>query len=307
MKKNKSSVVFQRPDEVRKNNDLIRSQGMTALQRKSFAIILRNTIEQYKENNSWKRWYEISLSDYKKVMSHEKSMPTKYIRNELEELTKIAFKWGNDKHGNYTNISIALAGFEIRDGVFRWELSSFLEDKILQDGYTLLKLSVILAMKGKYSIALYELLLQWKIRKWVEFTIDEFRILMGVNNEYKTMSNFKKKVLIPAIEEINLKSNIKIIGYKNLKKGAKIVGFRFDFKELTEQEMKERDKREILKEKYLKHYKKDIGREFKIDKKVYSLKKEGLICRGVILYDFIDSIEFLANLKKSGLLVDIQK
>jgi len=71
--------------------------------------------------------------------------------------------------------------------------------------------------------------------------------------------------------------------------------------------MRERDKREILKEKYLKHYKKDIGRKFKIDKKIYSLKKEGLICRWVILYDFIDSIEFLAKLKKSGLLVEVER
>lgn len=295
-----NNIIFQRPDEVRKNNELIRSQGMTALQRKSFAIILRNTIEQYKENNSWKRWYEIRLSEYRKMMSHTKDMPTKYIRDEVEELTKIAFKWGNDKHGNYTNISIALTGFEIKDGFFRWELSSFLEDKILEDGYTLLKLSVILAMKGKYSITIYELLLQWKNRKWIEFTIEEFRVLMGIGeHEYKTMSNFKKKVLTPAIEEINKKSNIKIIGYKNIKKGAKIVALRFDFRELNSNEIQERDKREVLKEKYWKHYKNDIGRKFKIDETVYTLKKEGLVYRGQIFHDFIDSIELLGKIRET--------
>jgi plasmid replication initiation protein len=296
----KNNIIFQRPDEVRKNNELIRSQGMTALQRKSFAIILRNTIEQYKENNSWKRWYEIRLSEYRNMMSHTKDMPTKYIRDEVEELTKIAFKWGNDKHGNYTNISIALTGFEIKDGFFRWELSSFLEDKILEDGYTLLKLSVILAMKGKYSITIYELLLQWKNRKWIEFTIEEFRVLMGIGeHEYKTMSNFKKKVLTPAIEEINKKSNIKIIGYKNIKQGAKIVALRFDFRELNSNELQERDKREVLKEKYWKYYKNDIGRKFEIGKTVYILKKEGLVYRGQIFHDFIDSIELLGKIRET--------
>jgi hypothetical protein len=39
----KNRIIFQRPDEIRKNNELIRSQGMTALQRKSFAIILNST------------------------------------------------------------------------------------------------------------------------------------------------------------------------------------------------------------------------------------------------------------------------
>jgi len=296
----KNNIIFQRPDEVRKNNELIRSQGMTALQRKSFAIILRHTIEQYKENNSWKRWYEIRLSEYRNMMSHTKDMPTKYIRDEVEELTKIAFKWGNDKHGNYTNISIALTGFEIKDGFFRWELSSFLEDKILEDGYTLLKLSVILAMKGKYSITIYELLLQWKNRKWIEFTIEEFRVLMGIReHEYKTMSNFKKKVLTPAIEEINKKSNIKIIGYKNIKQGAKIVALRFDFRELNSNELQERDKREVLKEKYWKHYKHDIGRKFEIGQTVYTLKKEGLVYRGQIFHDFIDSIELLGKIRET--------
>ena len=55
----------------------------------------------------------------------------------------------------------------------------------------------------------------------------------------------------------------------------------------------------MLKEKYLKHYKNDIGRKFEIGKTVYTLKKEGLVYRGQIFHDFIDSIELFGKIRET--------
>ena len=73
------------------------------------------------------------------------------------------------------------------------------------------------------------------------------------------MSNFKKFVLNPAISEINAKTDIKIIGYKDKKRGPKIIGFRFDFASLSDKEITERQDREVLQEKYLKTKLKTLG------------------------------------------------
>lgn len=82
-----------------------------------------------------------------------------------------------------------------------------------------------------YSARLYELLIQWKSTgKTPVFELNSFRDQIGVGvNEYKTMSNFKTRVLELAIDEINAKTDITVT-YEQHKKGRTITGFSFKFK-----------------------------------------------------------------------------
>ena len=84
------------------------------------------------------------------------------------------------------------------------------------------------AMDSNYSVRLYELLVQWKqAKKTPVFELEKFRGQLGLESEeYQTMSNFKKRVLNLAVEEINEKSDIKI-SYEQVKKGRVITGFKF--------------------------------------------------------------------------------
>lgn len=83
-------------------------------------------------------------------------------------------------------------------------------------------------MDSNYSIRLYELLVQWKkAGKTPLFELEQFRGQMGLGvSEYKTMSNFKKRVLELAVREINEKSDLKV-SYEQEKKGRRITGFKF--------------------------------------------------------------------------------
>lgn len=83
-------------------------------------------------------------------------------------------------------------------------------------------------LKSTYSVRLYELLIQWKsMKKTPPIDLDTFREQLGIGiNEYQRMGNFKLRVLDPAIEEINEKTDIKT-KYKNIKKGRTITGFEF--------------------------------------------------------------------------------
>ncbi|MGM8886806.1 replication initiation protein RepM [Psychrobacter sp. 1U2] len=84
------------------------------------------------------------------------------------------------------------------------------------------------AMDSNYSVRLYELLVQWKqAKKTPVFELEKFRGQLGLeSDEYQTMSNFKKRVLELAVEEINEKSDLNI-SYTQKKKGRRIVGFSF--------------------------------------------------------------------------------
>ena len=89
-------------------------------------------------------------------------------------------------------------------------------------------LEQIADMTSMYSIRLYELLNQWKVaKKTPVFKLEIFRGQLGVGvNEYKRMSDFKRRVLDLAVNEINEKSDLKV-SYEQEKQGAVIIGFKF--------------------------------------------------------------------------------
>ena len=86
------------------------------------------------------------------------------------------------------------------------------------------------SMKSSYSVRLYELLIQWKkIKKTPTFNLEYFRLQLGVHtDEYKLMSDFKKRVLDSAITEINQHTDIDVT-YEQHKAGRTITGFTFKF------------------------------------------------------------------------------
>ncbi|MBE0443565.1 replication initiation protein, partial [Psychrobacter sp. FME13] len=93
--------------------------------------------------------------------------------------------------------------------------------------FTRFALEQVAPMKSVYSVRLYELLNQWKQAKKVSFDLNTFRGQLGVEDtEYKAMSDFKKRVLDLAVNEINEKSDLKV-SYEQVKKGVAIAGFKF--------------------------------------------------------------------------------
>lgn len=101
----------------------------------------------------------------------------------------------------------------------------------LERNFTSYELSQV-AHLGLYATRLYELLIAWRSTgKVPEIELYDFRMKLGITlNEYKAMSDFKKRVLEPAIIQINQHTDI-IATYDQHKQGRTIVGFSFKFKE----------------------------------------------------------------------------
>ena len=97
-----------------------------------------------------------------------------------------------------------------------------------EDFFTSYLLEQTASMDSIYSVRLYELLVQWKAAKQTPmFDLEKFRDQLGIDvEEYKAMCDFKKRVLLVAIGEINEKSDIKV-SYEQVKKGRSIAGFKF--------------------------------------------------------------------------------
>lgn len=102
----------------------------------------------------------------------------------------------------------------------------------VKEFFTQYLLSQTAQLKSVYSSRLYELLIQWRsTEKTPIINLEDFRAQLGIEeNQYKLMSDFKKRVLDLAINDINEKTDIKVT-YQQHKKGRSISGFSFNFKQ----------------------------------------------------------------------------
>lgn len=82
-----------------------------------------------------------------------------------------------------------------------------------------------------YAHRLYEMMMQWRKSQQVPYvSYQELRTRFEIGSkEYERMSNFKSRVLEPALKQINDLTDIKV-SYVQEKKGRSIVGFTFKYK-----------------------------------------------------------------------------
>ncbi|HFX6314475.1 TPA: replication initiation protein RepM [Acinetobacter baumannii] len=102
----------------------------------------------------------------------------------------------------------------------------------LEQQFTSYQLKQVTQLTSKYAIRLYELIIAWReVGKVPQIELNDFRNRIGLeNSEYTAMCDFKKRVLEPAIKQINEHTDI-VTTYEQHKKGRSITGFSFKFKQ----------------------------------------------------------------------------
>ena len=91
-------------------------------------------------------------------------------------------------------------------------------------------LPLVLSLKKDYSFDLYHLAKKHQVMGQFEMSLDHIKNELGLPESYQDLSNLKKRVLNPSIEEISINTDIEL-SYENVKKGRSVVGFRFTVKE----------------------------------------------------------------------------
>ena len=101
----------------------------------------------------------------------------------------------------------------------------------LEQHFTSYQLKQVQQLTSKYAIRMYEILISWKsVGKTPVLDINDLRFKLGIeDSEYKRMSDFKARVLEPAIKQINEFTDIKA-EYAQHKSGRTITGIDFKFK-----------------------------------------------------------------------------
>lgn len=101
---------------------------------------------------------------------------------------------------------------------------------LLKNKFTILQFEFAKQLKSQYSYRLYELFRQYSNFKMRKFGIEELRFLLGIgDDEYKLYSNFKNRVIMPAVKEVNEYTDIEI-DFEEIKDKKKVSALKFYIK-----------------------------------------------------------------------------
>ena len=108
----------------------------------------------------------------------------------------------------------------------------------LEKHFTSYELEQVSSLTSAYAIRLYELLIAWRSTGKVSMLeTKELRSRLGVSDtEHQRMESFKRRVLEPAIQQINDHTDIRA-EYEQHKRGRSIIGFSFKFKQKKKTEL----------------------------------------------------------------------
>jgi len=100
----------------------------------------------------------------------------------------------------------------------------------LTQQFTAIAVKNISSLKRTYSIRIYELLMQFKKTGNRIIHLNDFRLMLGLEDKYIEFRAMNQLVLKPAIKELNEKSDI-IVSVNTVKKGRSVIALHFKFKE----------------------------------------------------------------------------
>lgn len=182
--------------------------------------------------------HRIQASDYEKHFGCDKTTAYRSLKSACDSLYESEFLWkGIDEKGREKiNRSRFVQRASYSEGGGYVEVM-FGNDVIplitrLSQKYTEYELKQIKDLNSSYALRLFEILMQWRsVGKTPQISIEDLRSRLGIlEHQYKLMSDFKKRVLNYALNEINENTNITAT-YEQYKNGRKIAGFTFRFKD----------------------------------------------------------------------------
>ena len=109
----------------------------------------------------------------------------------------------------------------------------------LSKEFTKYKLKHVARFESVYSIRLYELLVQWSAVGQREIKVEWLKKQFQVGDKYDRLGDLKKRVIDPAVAEINVHSNL-WVKYGQRKVGRTVTHFQFQFGLKDKPQLRER-------------------------------------------------------------------
>ncbi len=216
---------------VTKHNHLVEaSYKLSLVGQRVFLLVLAkiNPLEVLETS------YEITADEYSKMYRISSKLAYRDLNDGLNELYDADIRL-NDLQLKILTRRRLIDEAKYHDGEgkislsFPKKLHPFLCD--LKSEYTSYRIGQVSHLKSNYSIRLFELILQFKRTGEREITLKKLREWFKIEEKYKDFYDITKRIIKPALTELNDKTPFKI-ECKNIRKGRKICSLLFIFQEI---------------------------------------------------------------------------
>lgn len=224
-----------------KHNDLVNSKYETKLIHNKVFVYLLYKFQKCTDKD--RLVVEISREELSKLVLKQNDRTIKGLNKILSDLRqKELFLVKNKQDGSRDYI---VAGF-IDKSSYNDKKDTFtitadadvhrLLHKYLEEGYTPINLVVWMNLKNTYAQRFYDILRAWTgTKEVINYELDYIKRILLIENKYKVYADFKKRVLIPAIAELNSTGYFEIT-FEEVRKGRSIESIDFHVKDLDKRQ-----------------------------------------------------------------------
>ena len=228
---------FVKRELICKDNLLINSGYSLSLSQQRIILLAILEVRKQKNFDNIEKTLRIHAQTYIEIFKTDKSTAYKILKESANSLFDAEFKYkyidqktGKEFIGRKRFLNKVAYAEDL--GCVEFSISpDFLElISRLNRCYTEYDIKRVVNLNSEYSLRLYEMMMQWKnANQSFCISLEDLRFVLGVENKYKLMCDFKKRILDFAIDEINNNTDI-MASYKQHKTGRSVTGFTFSFK-----------------------------------------------------------------------------
>ena len=181
----------------------------------------------------------IYADDYMETFKTKRQPTYAILKKAVMELYRA--EWGYKYLNNKGNVVVAYerfiqsAKYIEKEGSVKFVFANAIIPLLveLEKNFTKYEIKQVANLSSRYSMRLYECLMQFKHSGVFQISLADLRFRLGLlPDEYALMSNFKSRVLDFSVKEINQHTDVDV-AYEQQKQGRAIVGFVFKFKYKT--------------------------------------------------------------------------
>lgn len=251
MNKDELRKQFGTDDDIKilmKHNSLVKAKyNLTLVQNRVFELLLY----KFQKEKDGILSCDIHRSELRYLIGKEKNKTIKGVSDLLESLrvkeiliaekikSKDKYKWhrfgliNGSTYNEDTDIFTVKATEEI------YTLIQNYYDK--REGHTPINLIVKLGMNNYYAQRLYDLLRVWSgTKQIINYEVEELKELLQIEEKYNLYGDFKRRVIVPAIKELNETGYFEI-HIKENKVGRKVDSIDFIVKDLDKRKYFDKD------------------------------------------------------------------
>ncbi|WP_338631775.1 replication initiation protein [Clostridium baratii] len=216
---------------VCKHNNLINASYKLNLGEQKLILAISSMVNPYDEDF---KEYSMSVDEFAELMNIDLKRNTS-IYSRLKRKSSLLLSKRVTIHENDGDLQTTwFASIKYFDskGKIGFCFAPRLKKYYLQlNQYTKYRLSNISKLNSQYSIRIYELLKQYEKVKNREFSLNEFKLKIGLDNEqYNRFYDLKKYAILVAQKELKEKTDIEF-EFEEIKTGRKVTALKFFIKE----------------------------------------------------------------------------